>query len=277
MIIFAPAKLNLFLHILSRRTDGYHNIQTIFQFLNYYDELQFQLRNDGQINLMIENESLPVEKNLVTRAALLLQQTSQSKCGADIILKKNIPIGAGLGGGSSDAAATLLALNNLWKTHLSQTELMALGKQLGADVPVFIYGKSAWAEGIGDQLQSISLPQPWYVVLVPRCHVPTAEIYAAQELTRNTSPITINEFLHRGGRNDFEPTVRLRYPEVAAALDWLSQFAPAKMTGTGSCVFAAFAEQHQALAIATKVPKNFQNFVAQGLNDSPLAKAITGV
>lgn len=272
MIISAPAKLNLFLHIINRRADGYHNIQTVFQFLDFYDELQFNLRTDEQINLTIQNANLPIEENLIMRAALLLQQTSQSKLGADIVLTKNIPIGAGLGGGSSNAAATLLALNNLWQTHLSQQQLMALGKQLGADVPVFIYGKAAWAEGIGDQLQPVTLTEPWYLLLHPNCHVPTAEIYAAQELTRNTSPITINQFFDRGGHNDFESVVRRRYPEVDAALNWLTQFAPARMTGTGSCVFAAFAEQQQALAIAAKVPKNFQSIVAQGLNHWGVAK-----
>lgn len=277
MIISAPAKLNLFLHIINRRDNGYHNIQTVFQFLNYCDELQFHLRNDGQINLIVQDSKIVIENNLITRAALLLQQISQTKLGADIILKKNIPIGAGLGGGSSDAATTLVALNQLWQTQLPQQRLAILGAKLGADVPVFMYGKAAWAEGIGDQLQPIVLPEPWYLVLVPNCHVSTAEIYAAQELTRNTSPITINEFLSRGGHNDFEPVVRRRYPEVGAALDWLAQFAPTKMTGTGNCVFAAFANEKQALAVAAKVPKNFQNFVAKGLNHSPLLKVITGV
>lgn len=267
--IKAPAKLNLFLHITGQRLDGYHTLQTAFQFLDYCDELTFEIRDDDKIHLTDKLPGVATEDNIIWRAANLLQQTTQCKFGADIKLKKHIPMGGGLGGGSSDAATTLLALNHLWQTHLSKKQLAELGLQLGADVPVFIHGKAAFAEGIGEVLQFITPPEPWYLVLVPDCQISTAEIYRAPELTRNTAPITIRQFLDRGGHNDCEPVVRKRYPAVERALDWLAQYAPAKMTGTGACVFASFAAHQQALTIAAQVPKHLHSFVARGLNTSP--------
>jgi 4-diphosphocytidyl-2-C-methyl-D-erythritol kinase len=269
LIAKAPAKINLFLHITGQRPDGYHTLQTLFQFLDYCDELTFSIRNDNKINLIAELPTVPTEENIIWRAAKLLQKTTQCKFGADIKLKKIIPMGGGLGGGSSDAATTLLALNHLWQTNLSKQQLAELGLQLGADVPVFIHGKAAFAEGIGEHLQFITLPEPWYLVLVPECQVNTAEIYRAPELTRNTAPITIRELLSRGGHNDCEAVVRNRYSAVAQALDWLAQYAPAKMTGTGACVFASFDTQQQALAVAAQAPKHLHSFVARGLNASP--------
>lgn len=270
LICLAPAKLNLFLHIVGRRSDGYHLLQTVFQLLDYCDELTFTLRDDNQITCN-DLESVPAQNNLVIRAAKLLQQTSQ---GVDIKIQKRIPAGGGLGGGSSNAAATLLALNKLWQLHLSKTELCRLGLQLGADVPVFISGKSAWGEGIGEQLTPIELPERWYVVLIPAFSIPTKEIFTAAELTRDTSPITIRAFLtdDRLLKNDCEKVVRQRYPDIASALDWLAQFAPSRLTGTGSCIFAAFEHKEQALTVEKQIKTPWKGFVAKGINESPLVK-----
>ena len=264
----APAKINLFLHILGKRPDGYHNIQTAFQFLNFADQLTFSLRTDGEIKLSTCVD-IPSEKNLIFRAAKLLQQQADCNFGADITINKQIPLGAGLGGGSSDAATTLLALNQLWQCHYDLGKLAKLGSTLGADVPVFIYGEAAWAEGKGDQLQKISPPEGWCLLIFPPCSVSTEEIYAAQELTRNTPPITISEFLKSGGHNDCEPVVSRRYAEVNQALAWLTNFAPAKMTGTGSCVYAMFTNEQQALATIKQAPQGFKAVVAKAVNQSP--------
>lgn len=272
LICLSPAKINLFLHILGRRADGYHNLQTVFQFLNYCDELAFSVRTDACINLQCSLPNLPIEKNLIFRAAILLQQLSGTTLGADIKLQKKIPIGGGLGGGSSNAATTLIALNHLWQLKLKEPELARLGLQLGADVPIFIHGKAAWGEGLGEHLTPISLKEPWYVVIVPPCPVSTAEIFSSQELTRNTPPLTIQQFLAQPELmiNDCEKVVCKLYPDVAMALDWLNQFAPAKMTGTGGCLFAPVHEQNEAEAIVEQIPKPFYGFSAKGLNISPL-------
>jgi 4-diphosphocytidyl-2-C-methyl-D-erythritol kinase len=271
----APAKLNLFLHVTSRREDGYHNLQTIFQFLDYCDVLYFNMRPDGQLLCQSSAKDLPKEQDLVLRAAHLLKQKSGTLKGAEMRVEKKIPMGGGLGGGSSDAATTLLALNQLWQLQLSYTQLAELGLRLGADVPVFIHGHAAWAEGTGELLTPIILEEPWYLGIHPGCHVPTKEIFSASDLTRNAFPITIREFLANRSQNVCEPVVRRRYPEIGQALDWLNQHSQARLTGTGACVFAAFESQDAAKTILTQLPKKWQGFVAQGKNISPAQQGFT--
>lgn len=273
LTILAPAKLNLFLHIIGRRADGYHLLQTVFQFIDLCDEIILQLRQDKLITLRCDQDELANENNLIFRAAKLLQTTTHSNLGVTIDLKKRIPMGAGLGGGSSDAASTLLALNQLWQLNLSVETLTQLGSKLGADVPIFIYGHAAWAEGIGDQLQAIDLIEPWYLVIAPPCHVSTEEIFRSPELTRNSTPITIGEFLRVGGHNDCEVVVRKKYPLIDQALSWLNQFAPAKMTGTGCCVFASFTTQSTAEKVMQQRPTGWNAWVLKGLNVSPAIKS----
>lgn len=270
----APAKLNLFLHIVGRRADGYHLLQSVFQFLDHGDSLDFSLREDGRIQRQDRLPGLAQEQDLIYRAARLLQQHSQTALGADIRLHKRLPMGGGLGGGSSDAATTLVALNQLWGLKLDPTQLAALGLQLGADVPVFIHGQAAWAEGIGEQLTPIELPEPWFVVIIPPIQVATGEIFNAPELTRDSPPITIRDFFSGLGRNVCQDPVAKRYPAVAEALDWLGQHGQAIMTGTGACVFAAFEERSQAEAILAQMPTGWQGFVAQGRNRSPLLERL---
>lgn len=239
----APAKLNLFLHVVGRRSDGYHLLQTVFRFLEYSDQITFEIREDGIVKLQTPLAGVPEEKDLCVRAAKLLQQVTGSKQGVDIYLEKKIPMGGGLGGGSSDAATTLLALNRLWALHLSQKQLLELGLQLGADVPVFVFGQNAFAEGVGEQLSALALPPAWYVVLVPSVQISTAEIFSSKELTRNTIPIKIPPFSIYQGHNDLEAVVCQSYPEVARCLQWLKQqenTTIASMSGSGSCVFAEF-------------------------------------
>lgn len=266
----APAKLNLFLHITGRRADGYHLLQTVFQFLDRGDSLEFELREDGRILRSEGPEGIPEESDIVIKAARLLQQQSGTRLGAAIKLRKTLPVEAGLGGGSSDAATTLVALDQLWQTRLGEGRLAALGLELGADVPVFIGGQAAWAEGVGEILTPVELPEPWYLVLHPACSVSTREIFQAPELTRNSAAITIARFRSGQTRNDFEPVVRSRYPQVSEALDWLSAHAPARLTGSGACVFAAFADETAARQVHAAIPKGWQGFVAQGCNRSPL-------
>lgn len=268
---YAPAKLNLFLHITGRREDGYHNLQTVFQFLNYGDELSFTVRKDtSAIQLQPFFSDIPIEQNLVVRAAHLLQTISGTRLGVDIHLHKRLPLGGGLGGGSSNAATTLVALNQLWHLGLSKTELQQLGLSLGADVPIFIYGESAFAEGVGEKFQSLTLKEPWYSVIIPNCSVNTTKIFSDKQLTRNTPTITITDFLQGQGHNDFEPVVRRNYPEVADALDWLAQFAEARVTGSGCCIFAACENEQHAQAIIQHLPAPLRGFVAKGCNMSPL-------
>lgn len=266
----APAKLNLFLHITGRRDDGYHLLQTVFQFLDYGDELSFTIRDDGEIHRLTPLAGVPEESDLVVRAARLLQQKTATPLGVDIEVIKRLPMGGGLGGGSSDAATTLVALNQLWHTGLDEEELAELGLSLGADVPIFVHGYAAWAEGVGEKLEPVEPPEPWYVVLIPPVSVPTAAVFGAPELTRNSPPITICAFLSGEGTNVCEPVVRERYPEVAQVIDWLDKFSPSRMTGTGSCVFAAFDSRPAAQAVLDQAPKEWQGFVARGLNQSPL-------
>jgi len=270
----APAKLNLFLHVTGRRSNGYHTLQTIFQFLDYSDILQFNLRHDGRLTCR-STAKIPPNQDLIFQAAQLLKHTSGTSQGIDIRVKKRIPIGGGLGGGSSDAATTLLALNQLWQLDLPLTTLAQLGLQLGADVPVFVHGQAAWAEGVGEILTPIELEEPWYLVIHPGCQIPTAQIFADPDLTRNASPITLDAFLAGQCHNLCETIVRTRYPQVATALDWLNQYSPARLTGTGACLFARFASSEQAHLVLTKLPKIWKGFVAQGRNKSPALKGFT--
>lgn len=267
----APAKLNLFLHITGRRADGYHLLQTVFQFIDRCDRLYFDVRNDGVIRRLSDLPGVNPEQDLTVRAARLLrEEAGQEALGADIHIEKHLPMGGGLGGGSSDAATTLVALNTLWGLRLPLQRLAELGLRLGADVPVFVQGRAAWAEGVGEKLIPVILPEPWYAVLVPACHVPTAGIFSAQELTRDLPPITIEGFLSGQGWNVCEPVVRSRYPQVAEALDWLAQFGQARMTGTGACVFCVFDDELEARRVLTQRPPSWQGFVARGMNESPL-------
>ena len=270
----APAKLNLFLHILRQRDDGYHDIQTIFQFIDLADQLSFRLRNDKDICITPRLMGLATKDNLIYKAAVLLQKHCGCDQGADIIFDKKIPMGAGLGGGSSDAASTLLALNKIWRLNLAETELLDLARQLGADVPIFVHGRASWAEGIGDTFTPILLPQPWYVVLVPRCQVATAEVFQHPQLTRQTDPLKIESYRIGQGCNDFEPLVCELYPAVAKAIHWLSQFADARLTGSGAAVFAAFDTEQEAGRIAAKVPDGLTCIVTKGCNRSSALTAV---
>jgi 4-diphosphocytidyl-2-C-methyl-D-erythritol kinase len=274
----APAKLNLFLHILGRRPDGYHELQTCFQFIDLCDEITIDVRTDGLIRRAVEIPGLPAETDLCIRAAKALQAATGTSLGADISLAKKIPVGGGLGGGSSDAATCLLALNRLWGVHWPKEKLAALGLKLGADVPVFVHGRVAWAEGVGERLTPLYPPlapaEANYLILKPNVFVSTARVFQDPELTRNSAPITIHGFLASGGRNDCLGVVRRRYPEVAHALDWLSVFGSARLTGTGACVFLACENQGLAQEIMRKVPPEFEGFLARGLNDSPLLEGL---
>lgn len=266
----APAKLNLFLHVTGRREDGYHLLQTAFQFIDYCDWLEFQPAGEGGIRYLSPLPGVSAEQDLVYRAAVLLQQKTDCRQGVEIRLHKHLPAGGGLGGGSSDAATTLVALNRLWETGLSPAQLAQLGLTLGADVPVFIYGRAAWAEGVGEQLQPLDLVEPWYLVITPPVQVSTGDIFTAPELTRDCKPITISSFLKGEGQNVCQPVACRRYPLVAQILDWLSQFSPARMTGTGSSVFAAFDDEQQALQVLAQMPSAWRSVVAKGCNFSPL-------
>ena len=270
----APAKLNLFLHVTGRRTDGYHDLQTLFQLIDLVDDIHIQLRSDGVIERPIGPDGVAPEADLVVKAARALQAATATSLGATLSVTKRIPMGGGLGGGSSDAATVLVALNQMWKCGLNENDLAAIGVKLGADVPVFVRGRTAWAEGRGERLTPLELPQTWFALVHPQVHVPTATVFQAPELTRNSPPITIGGFLQSGGRNDFEPVVRARYPQVAHALDWLGQFAPARLTGTGSCIFAPCASLNEAQDIVTRVPAPWRGMVARGMNVSPLLKKL---
>jgi 4-diphosphocytidyl-2-C-methyl-D-erythritol kinase len=270
----APAKLNLFLHITGRRADGYHELQTIFQFLTIGDWLYFDLQPAGGIRLAGCPAGVPETQDLTVRAARLLRETAGSSAGVTIYNDKRLPVGGGLGGGSSDAATTLVVLNRLWRLGLDTDTLASLGLVLGADVPVFVRGQAAWAEGVGEILTPVTPPEAWFLVVVPPVSVSTADIFSDVELTRDTPRMKITDLLAGGGRNDCEAVVCRRYPEVAAALDWLSAFSPARMTGTGGCVFAVFESEAQAQAVAEQLPANLSGFVARGVNRSPLLAAL---
>ena len=270
MKLLAPAKLNLFLHITGRREDGYHLLQTVFQFLDYSDEIELSLRDDGHIKRLSGLSSINDEDDLVVRAACLLKLHTKTNHGVDISVSKKLPIGGGLGGGSSDAATVLLGLNTLWSCGLGADDLATLGLKLGADVPVFVRGYAAWAEGIGEQLEAITLPESWFVVVHPNVFVSTAEIFADKALTRDCEPFKIARFLEGHGSNVFEPVVRNKYSEVAKALDWLSSYSPARLTGSGSCIFSKFPNKNVAQDVLNELPSRWHGFVAKGLNKSPL-------
>jgi 4-diphosphocytidyl-2-C-methyl-D-erythritol kinase len=273
----APAKLNLFLHVVGRRNDGYHDLQTLFQLIDRCDRIGLAVRDDGRVVRRQGLAGVPAEQDLAVRAALALQRHSGTPMGADIEVMKHIPVGGGLGGGSTDAATVLLGLNSLWRTGLNLDELARLGLALGADVPVFVHGNNAWGEGRGERLNAVTRPERWFLVIHPGVAVSTAAMFQAPELTRNSPVITIRAFSESGTANAFEPIVRARHIEVAQALDWLgSQIdannAPvaARMTGTGACLFASFERAADAERIAARVPDGWNSFVARGLNRSPV-------
>jgi 4-diphosphocytidyl-2-C-methyl-D-erythritol kinase len=266
----APAKLNLFLHVTGRRTDGYHLLQSVFRFIDRSDMVHLTLRDDGRVVRETDLPGVPEDRDLTVRAARLLQAQAPAGAGVSIRVDKVLPMGGGLGGGSSDAATVLLALNRLWHVNLSRPALQALGLQLGADVPVFVFGQTAFAEGVGEILQPVSAPPVWYVVLTPPLEVPTAAVFAAPELTRDTPRLKIAPFSTGMGRNDLQPVVLQRYPEVARHLEWLAQFGEARMTGSGACVFATFGTEAAAREVLARLPGTMQGFVAQGLDRHPL-------
>lgn len=270
----APAKLNLFLHVVGRREDGYHLLQTVFRFLDHGDTLHLLPRRDGTLRLHDALPGVPVERNLCYRAALRLKEHTGCRLGADIWLDKRLPLGGGLGGGSSDAATVLLVLNHLWRLHLPQQALQDLALGLGADVPVFIYGRSAFAEGVGERLQALDLPPACYVVLTPPAQVSTAAIFADPGLTRDTPLVKISA-LHPGtGHNDLQPVVTARYPVIAEHLAWLGRHGDARMTGSGACVFAAFPDRAAAQRVFNLRPAGMQGFVADGLDRHPLFETV---
>ena len=267
----SPAKLNLFLHITGRRADGYHELQTLFQLLDWGDDMHFSINNSGQVTLDCPDLGIPEQDNLIVKAAQLIQGRGQ---GAHISVHKRIPAGGGLGGGSSNAATTLLALNALWGCEHSREDLAELGSRLGADVPVFALGHSAWAEGIGERLSPITLPERWFFVLFPGCEVATGKIFSHGELTRDSAAIKLAAFFEGGTRNDCENVVRKLYPEVDNALKWLDNFGDAKLTGTGASVFASFATRAEAEAVLAALPENWEGIVAKGVNHSPTLNAL---
>jgi 4-diphosphocytidyl-2-C-methyl-D-erythritol kinase len=288
--LLSPAKLNLFLHITGRRADGYHELQTLFQLIDYGDTLHFSRREDDEIILTPAIAGVAYHDNLIIKAALALKNhiathplrsNKTALSGIDIQLEKKLPMGGGLGGGSSNAATTLLALNHCWQAHLSCEELCHIGVKLGADVPVFIKGFSAWAEGIGEKLQAIELAQQWFLVIKPNCHVSTFDIFSREELTRDTLAITVALFFEQGGKNDCQNVVCQAYAEVEKAIKWLSKFSDAKLTGTGACVFAAFSNEDEARsvlkqALALKKDNGWTCFVAKGINQSPIVSFLDG-
>ncbi len=271
----APAKLNLFLHITGRLANGYHSLQTNFQFLDYGDSLSFDINNSDNVTVSPAVEGVALEDNLIYRAAMMLKPYCRHNVGADIHLTKILPMGAGLGGGSSDAATTLVALNHLWNINLSAEKLAELGLSLGADVPIFVKGFAAFAQGVGEDLTPITPPQPWYLVIWPGVSVCTKEIFNLPQLPRNTPEITLAQLATATLKNDCQEVTKNRHPEVASALDWLIQYAPAKMTGTGSCVFGEFSSRADATVALEKLPKNMHGFVAKGVNISPLASTLS--
>ena len=270
----APAKLNLMLHITGRRADGYHLLQTVFQFLDYGDTLTIEVTSDGTIELVNPIEGVPDAQNLLYRAALLLRQATGTPLGARIAIEKRLPMGGGVGGGSSDAATVLVALNHLWETGLDDDQLAALGLQLGADVPVFVHGRACWAEGVGERITPLTLPEPCYLVVVPPVQISTAALFSDDDLTRDCPPIKIPAFVAGGGRNVFVPVVRKLYPHVAEMMDQLSAFGDVRLTGTGACLFIAFDHCDQAQAVQKLLPDDWCSFTAQGVNESPLRRRL---
>jgi len=275
LTLLSPAKLNLFLHITGRRPDGYHTLQTAFQLLDWGDEMHFSVNKSGKIKLSIQDLGIPDEQNLITRAAVMLRDAAaDGGLGTDVKVDKVIPAGGGLGGGSSNAATTLLALNHLWNLGLSNEVLQEMGAKLGADVPVFVAGNSAWAEGIGEILTAFELPASHYLIIKPDCDVSTAKIFSCEQLTRSTSPITLAAFFRGDSRNDCQPIVRDLYPEVDNVLNWLDKFGKARLTGTGACVFASFETKAEAEAVKRQLPERWTGFVVRGVDKSPVFPAL---
>jgi len=276
LIAPAPAKLNLFLVVTGRRPDGYHTLQTLFQFVGFADTIHFRLRRDGSVRRVSQLPGVPEERDLTVRAARLLQSETGCRFGAEISITKRLPMGGGLGGGSSDAGTTLIALNRLWGLSLPRERLQTLGLSLGADVPVFVFGRNALAEGIGERLYAVQVPRAWYLVLIPSVSVSTAEVFADAQLTGTTSPFTIRAFSEGCvtsellGRNDLEAVVCRRYPDVARHLEWLRRFGPAAMTGSGGCVFCPFASPEEAESVRATLPGDMRGVVAEGLLQHPL-------
>ena len=266
----SPAKINLFLHITGQRSDGYHNLQTLFQLLDFGDKLVFRSNRSGNIKINGNIDGVDEKNNLIFHAATLLQKSTGCDFGCTIDLTKNLPMGAGLGGGSSNAATTLVGLNALWKCGLTANQLSDLGKTLGADVPVFVHGESAFAEGIGDILTPLTLPQRWFLVITPNCHVSTREIFSNPQLTRNSSPIKIRALSGVEYRNDCQDVVSKLYPAVGSVLQWVENFSAPLMTGTGASVFCSFDSKSEAQHVLSKLPKQWTGFVAKGVNRSPV-------
>lgn len=266
----APGKLNLCLHIVGRRPDGYHLLQSAFQFIDLHDEIRFWRRPPGVLERTREIPGVPPEADLALRAARVLAAGRRPDCGVAIEVRKRLPIGGGVGGGSSDAATVLVALNELWGIGLEPDELAAMGLALGADVPVFVRQRAAWAEGVGERLTPAEFPEAWYLLVRPDVSVGTADVFKAPELTRDSPVITIRDFLMNGGRNDCEPVVRRRHPAVAEVLDWVGRFGPARLTGTGSCAFATLPDAESGHAALGSMPARWQGWVVRGLNRSPL-------
>jgi 4-diphosphocytidyl-2-C-methyl-D-erythritol kinase len=272
----APAKLNLFLHVVGRRSDGYHVLQTVFRFVDHGDSLRFRARDDGAVVLASPLPGVLPENDLTVRAVRLLQAETGCRQGVEIALEKRLPMGGGLGGGSSDAATVLLALNHLWQLGLSRHRLQDIGLSLGADVPVFIYGRNAFAEGVGEALQAVALPPAWYVVLEPPVQVPTAAIFSAPELVRDTPPLRVMDWQPGLGGNDLEAVAIARFPVVGEYLAWLDGFAEARMSGSGACVFAAFDSQEAAAAVIQRLPAGMKGWLAAGLALHPLCALADG-
>ncbi len=270
----APAKLNLFLHIVGQRLDGYHELETLFQFLDYGDNLAIKVNQNKDIILLTPIPGVNNEDNLIIKAARLLQKHTNSPLGASIKIDKVLPMGGGLGGGSSNAATVLLALNYLWKTRLSQQQLAELGVSLGADVPIFIHGFSAFAQGIGEKLTPMSPKEYWFLVCKPDCHIATGDIFNAKELPRNTPKLSLTNIEVNLCHNDCQSLVIKNYPEVANLLTWLLEYAPSRMTGTGACIFSYFNSEQEAKTVQAKLPPEIESFVAKGINQSPLIKNI---
>ncbi len=275
----APAKLNLFLHVTGRRDDGYHLLQTVFQLIDFGDVLHYSLRDDDQIHRTTHIKDIPEKQDLIIRAAHLLQEENYKrtgkKLGVDIAIEKNLPAGGGLGGGSSDAATTLMALNHLWKCGLTKQELLKIGLKLGADIPFFIFGQNAFAEGIGEILTPVDGLEGWFIIIDPNVSVPTSQIFASKELTRNTEKIKISDFpsyLTKNnilGKNDLQTVAEKLYPQVSEAIEWLSNYANAKMTGSGSCIFAHFNNEADADKVIKNIPKKWNAWKAKGLKYHP--------
>ncbi|MGF6562854.1 4-(cytidine 5'-diphospho)-2-C-methyl-D-erythritol kinase [Erwinia aphidicola] len=278
----APAKLNLFLYITGRRADGYHNLQTLFQFLDYGDTLTIEVDDSGEITLLTPVAGVPDAQNLIVRAAALLRERAAAlgslpgAAGTKIAIEKRLPMGGGLGGGSSNAATVLVALNHLWQTRLSLGQLAELGLQLGADVPVFVHGFAAFAEGVGEQLTPVNPAEKWYLVMHPGVSIATPLVFNDPELTRDTPAREISQLLSTEFHNDCEPVVRNRFREVEQLVSWLLEYAPSRLTGTGACVFAEFDTESAARQVLELAPKNLQGFVARGVNISPLHRRLSG-